>query len=138
MNQGQLIMDYGKNPTNYGKLPNPDVTYTEENHTCGEKCTVYISFKDADKNKRVEEITFEAEGRIILIASGSLLTEEIEDKNLKEILNYRKEDILELLEVETLTPKRLKSALLPLLTLQNAYNKINQKEQTSFEELLNQ
>lgn len=115
---GEIITEYGKDPVNWGKLKEKNFSHKEKNISCGEEIEVDFVLGE---NDMVEKIAFEAEGRLVTIAAMSLLTEELEDEPLKKIEEYSKEDILELLEVETLSPRRLKSALLGLLTLKNAY-----------------
>lgn len=130
--QGQVIYDYGKNPVNYGKLENPTIRYIEKNHTCGEFMIIELLLE----NKSVKEIAFEGDGRLVGIAAMSLLTERMEDQDIKEIETIEKEDILEMLEVDTLTPKRLKSAMLGLLTFKNAYRSFQKKEPLDFADIL--
>jgi nitrogen fixation protein NifU and related proteins len=130
---GQIIYEYGKHPVNYGRLNNPTLTYTEKNHTCGENLTLDLILD----NDRVVEIGFVSDGRMVGVASMSLLSEVMEDKSFNEIEKFSKLDVLEWLEVESLTSKRLKSALLGLLTFKNAYCIWSKKEKVEFAELLN-
>ncbi|MBT4936535.1 iron-sulfur cluster assembly scaffold protein [Candidatus Peregrinibacteria bacterium] len=132
--QGQIIYDYGKNPVNYGVLENPTIRYIEKNHTCGEFMVVYILLEKG----MVKEIAFEGDGRMVGIAAMSLLTERIEDQPLEEIEKIDKEEILEMLEVKSLSLKRLKSAMLGLLTIKNAYRTFQEKELLDFADILNE
>lgn len=119
------ILDHFRNPRNFGKLKNPDLTYEEENTLCGDRIGMGIKIKNQsvrqaqDKNskgKNIEEIKFWGEGCAISMATASMLTEEAKGLSVEEIKNLKKEKILKLLGIE-LTPTRLKCALLPLEVL---------------------
>lgn len=129
----EIIAEYGKNPSNWGRLQNPDFSHTEKNISCGEEIVVDLKF---DKDEKIAEIGFEAEGRLITIAAMSLLSEEMENKKLDEIETFAPADILDLLEVENLSPRRKKSAMLGLLTLKNAFRAKNQKPLLDFGDLM--
>ncbi len=118
--KGEIIYEYGKHPVNWGRLKNPDFSYTEKNLSCGEEIAIDFMLGE---NDTIKEIGFTAEGRLVTIAAMSLLSEELEDKPLANITEFTKEDILGLLETETLSPRRLKSAMLGLLAVNNAYRK---------------
>jgi len=130
--QGQLIYEYGKNPVNYGKLEEYSLQYTEKNDVCGEYIRVDILL---DKEKKIQEIAFEGDGRMVGIAAMSMLSEDMEEKSFSEIEKYEKEDILELLEVEELTTKRMRSAMLGLLALKNAYRTFTNQERLELEDI---
>ncbi len=131
--KGEIVYEYGKNPVNWGRLENPDFSHVEKNISCGEE--VVIDFRFAE-NDVVEEIGFEAEGRLITIAAMSMLSEELEDKPLKKIEAIEKDDLLTLLEVEQLSPRRLKSAVLGLLAVKNAYRQRHKLEPLDFGDLI--
>ena len=67
----------------------------------------------------IQDIKFSGVGCAISMASASMLTEKVKGKSIAEIKNLKSEDILEMLGV-TLTPTRLKCALLPLEVLHKA------------------
>lgn len=116
--KGEIIYEYGKNPVNWGYLKTPDFSHLEKNISCGEEISIDFVFGE---NDIIQDIGFEAEGRMITIAAMSLLSEEMEDKKLEDIENIHQADILEMLEVDQLSPRRLKSAMLGLLAMRNAY-----------------
>ncbi len=131
--KGEMIYEYGKNPVNWGKLETPDFSHKEKNISCGEEIEVDFLFED---DGTIKEIGFEAEGRLVTIAAMSLLSEEMEGEDLKKIESIHKEDILNMLEVEELSPRRLKSSLLGLLTLRNAYRAKNNIPLLDFGDLM--
>ncbi len=123
--KGEIIYEYGKNPVCWGRIENPDLTHREKNISCGEEITVDILFeKIKDKknmNMTIDSLGFEAEGRLVTIAGMSLLCEMLEGEEFQKIQEITQADILDMMEVEKLSTRRLKSALLGLLTLRNAY-----------------
>lgn len=113
----QNILDHFKNPRNYGKLDNPDFEADEENISCGDRIGMNIKLKMRnEKLKIIEDIRFFGEGCAITMASASLLTEKVKGKNLEDAKKIGKDEIMKMLGV-TLTPTRMKCALLPLEVL---------------------
>ncbi|MGD8621464.1 MAG: SUF system NifU family Fe-S cluster assembly protein [Anaerolineales bacterium] len=109
----ELIIDRYKNPHKKGTLDPHDYSYEDDNPLCGDEIRIDVR---VDENDVVTEAMFEGQGCAISMASADLLVENIIGKNLSEIKNMSKEDILELLGIE-LGPVRLKCALLSLKVL---------------------
>ena len=70
-------MDHGKNPRNFGKCKDFNKDAKGHNPLCGDKVHIFAKL---DKNKNVEDISFEGEGCAISLASASILTEIIKVK----------------------------------------------------------
>jgi len=107
------ILDHYKNPRNYGKLENPDISHEEYNPLCGDRLTIQLKI---GADNRVEAVKFSGHGCAISQASASMLTEMIEGKSLDEVKAITKEDILDMLGIP-IGPVRLKCALLSLKAL---------------------
>ena len=75
-----VILDHNKRPRNRGRLPQATRWATGDNPTCGDNCTVYLKM-DGD---RIGEISFEGSGCAISQASASLMTTQLQGKNLAE------------------------------------------------------
>lgn len=120
------ILDHYRHPRNFGQLARADINQKLGNPFCGDEIAISVKF-NKHKNK-VEKINFEGVGCAISMASASLLTEYVTGKSVKEILDLKKEKVIELLGID-LSPTRLKCALLPLETIQSAL-------QSSFARLL--
>ncbi len=106
------LLDHYENPSNYGTLPNPDISHEEDNPLCGDKIRIDLMVED----DIVTEVCFSGYGCTISQAAASMLTEEIEGKTLAEIKQLSKDDILDMIGIP-LGPVRLKCALLALKVL---------------------
>ena len=42
----EMIIDYSRNPLNYGEMENPDVTYHDSNPLCGDSIDIDLKFDD--------------------------------------------------------------------------------------------
>ena len=73
----EIILDHGKNPRNFGKCKEYNRDAKAHNPLCGDKIHIYLKL---DKEKKVEDLTFEGEGCAISLASASILTEIIKGK----------------------------------------------------------
>jgi nitrogen fixation NifU-like protein len=109
----EIILDYYRNPRNFGKIESPDISLRESNPLCGDEIEIHVKF-DGDK---VKDIKFNGKGCAISQASASMLTEMVMGKSLEEMKKVGKEDILESLGLPNLGPARIKCALLSLKTL---------------------
>ncbi len=113
-----IILEHWKNPQNYGVVQDPDIDVEEDNPYCGDRIRLTIKLK----NNRVKEVAFIGEGCAISKASASLFTEEIKQKSVTDLRKIDAEVVLDLLGI-TLTPTRMKCALLILNALRNGIHK---------------
>ena len=111
----QNILDHYKNPRNQGKIVHANAKHFETNTLCGD--SIGVSAK-IEKNI-VQKIQFTGEGCAISQAAISLLSEHIKGKNISVILKLGSKEMQDLLGVEV-TQRRMKCALLGLLSVQNA------------------
>ncbi|MFQ6024923.1 MAG: Fe-S cluster assembly sulfur transfer protein SufU [Nitrosopumilaceae archaeon] len=111
----EIILDYYRNPRNFGKLENPDIVKRDSNPLCGDELEMHINIKD----NRVSDVKFTGKGCAISQASASMLTEMMMGKDFEEVKKLAKEDILENLGLTDLGPTRLKCALLSLKVLKS-------------------
>ena len=84
----EIVLDHGKNPRNKNKCAGFNKDAKGHNPLCGDKVHVYLKL---DKNKKVEDISFEGEGCAISMASASIMTETIKGKEFnvaKKILEH--------------------------------------------------
>ncbi|MBL7056178.1 SUF system NifU family Fe-S cluster assembly protein [Candidatus Woesearchaeota archaeon] len=109
------IMDHYKNPHNKGTLDDADLTRTEKNPLCGDVITISLKLE----NKKVSEVKFEGRGCAISQAAASMITDEVKGKNVDEIENMTREDVVNMLGIE-IGPVRTKCATLGLVAVKEA------------------
>ena len=109
----EIIIERYKTPHYRGLLDPHDISFEDENPLCGDHIRVDLR---VDENGRVTEASFDGHGCAISQASADLLMESIQGKQIDEIKQIAKEDVLDMLGIE-LGPVRLKCALLSLKVL---------------------
>lgn len=109
----EIILDYYRNPRNFGKLENPDIAMRDSNPLCGDELEMHININD----NKVSDVKFTGKGCAISQASASMLTELIMGKDFDYVKKLAKEDILDNLGLPDLGPARIKCALLSLKVL---------------------
>lgn len=110
----ELIIEHYKNPEYRGKLDPCDHCYQDENPLCGDELQITIRVSD---DGTITDARFDGHGCAISQASADLLLEDVIGKNVEEVKEMTKEDVLDLLGLETLGPARMKCALLSLKVL---------------------
>jgi nitrogen fixation NifU-like protein len=110
----ELILDYYRNPRNFGKLEKYDITAHDSNPLCGDEIDMQIKVGDGQK---IQEIRFFGKGCAISQASASMLTELAKGKPLEWVKNVSKEDVFKMLGNPDLGPSRVKCALLGMKVL---------------------
>lgn len=112
----EMIIDYSRNPINFGKIENPDVTFHDSNPLCGDSIDIDMKITD----NKVSDIKFHGKGCAICMACSSVLTEITKGKDIDEVRNITKHDVLSELGLEHLQAVRIKCALLSLKVLKSA------------------
>lgn len=112
----EMIIDYSRNPVNFGHIENPDVTFHDSNPLCGDSIDIDLKIDD----DIITDIKFHGDGCAICMACSSLLTEITKGKSIEEAKNINKHDILGELNLENLQAVRIKCALLSLKVLKSA------------------
>ena len=112
----EMIVDYSRNPINYGEIENHDVTFHDSNPLCGDSIDIDMKI---DENK-VTDIKFHGKGCAICMACSSVLTEITKGKTIDEARALEKNDVLGELGLEHLQAVRIKCALLSLKVLKSA------------------
>ena len=109
----EIILDYYRNPRNYGIIENADIFRHDSNPLCGDDIEMYVNIKD----NKVSDVKFIGKGCAISQASASMLTELILGKDFEFVKKLTKENVLENLGLPDLGPARIKCALLSLKAL---------------------
>ena len=90
----EIILDHAKNPRNKGKCANYNHDAKAHNPLCGDKVHIYLKL---NKDKKIEDLSFEGEGCAISLASASILTETVKGKDLS-FLKKINEDFLKMIK----------------------------------------
>ena len=93
----EIILDHGKNPRNKGKCEGFTNDAKAHNPLCGDKVHIYLKL---NKDKQIENLSFEGEGCAISLASASILTETVKGKDLSFIKKIS-EDFLNMIKKKT-------------------------------------
>jgi len=111
----ELILDYYRNPRNFGKLDPHDIDAKDLNPLCGDEIEMQI--RVSPEKDKIEEIKFIGKGCAISQASASMLTELAKGKPLEWVKALAREDILKMLGTSDLGPARIKCAMLSVKVL---------------------
>ena len=90
----EIILDHGKNPRNLRKTENFNKDAKGYNPLCGDKVHIFLKLSE---NKKIEDISFEGSGCAISMASASLMTDLVKEKEEKEVEDLIK-DFLEMIK----------------------------------------
>ena len=104
-----IILEYYKNPVNFGHLSAPTVKAEDSNPLCGDEIEIELLVE----HNKIVDVKFYGKGCAISQASASMLTEKIKGMDIEEAAKLDRKDILEMLGIE-MSPVRSKCALLSL------------------------
>lgn len=108
------ILEHYQNPSNYGTIDEPDITYEDTNPLCGDRIRIDVKIQDG----KIAEIKFSGRGCAISQASASILTEMVAGEDLETVRGLSAQDILDELAIP-ISPARVKCALLGLKVLKS-------------------
>ncbi len=108
----EIILEYYKNPHNFGTIKNPSKKTVSYNPSCGDRIEMDVLFA---KNM-VTDIKFRGSGCAISQASASLLTDYVKNKSKDDLKKLDKDFMMKLLGID-LGPNRVKCAVLSLEAL---------------------
>ena len=112
----EIIQDAYRRPAHRGALENPTHSHEDQNPLCGDTLRVQLRVED----DRIVEAKFEGSGCAISQASAELLLDRIQGQPLSVVRQLDKDAVLEELGMPTISPARLKCALLSLGVLRGA------------------
>ena len=90
----EIILDHGKNPRNLRKTDNFTKDAKGHNPLCGDKVHIFLKLGD---NKKIEDVSFEGSGCAISMASASIMTDLVKQKNENDAKELIK-DFLEMIK----------------------------------------
>lgn len=106
------ILDHYREPRHFGKLENPNISFRDKNPVCGDDIQLDLRVE----NGKVVEVAFSGKGCSISMASASMLTEMLLDRDVEDLKKFDKQELLDEIGID-LGPVRIKCALLPLKVL---------------------
>lgn len=132
------LLDHAKHPRNKREMPDADIVQEEANPLCGDVVTMYATFRHPERSEGspslssrdpaspaapqddtvIDHVGFTGSGCIISQAAASMLSEVVTGKSVTEIEAMERKDVEALLGA-TLSPSRVKCAMLPLIALKN-------------------
>ena len=137
----EILLEHSRDPHNFGALDAADIHCEGFNPLCGDR--ICIDLKLAGDQKTATEIRFKGQACSICMASASILTDEAAGKTLSDV-QIRIQDFRDLMQgkkpvdefegdITSLAgvkrfPVRIKCALLPWTTLNEAIENRSPKE----------
>jgi len=100
----EIILEHGKNPRNLRKTKNFNKDAKGHNPLCGDKVHVFLKLNE---NKKIEDVSFEGSGCAISMASASIMTDLVKEKEVKEVKNLIKDFLDMIKEKQKLSTKSL-------------------------------
>ena len=100
----EIILDHGKNPRNLRKTENFNKDAKGHNPLCGDKVHIFLKLNE---NKKIEDISFEGSGCAISMASASIMTGIVKEKEEKDVRNLTKDFLDMIKEKQELVTKSL-------------------------------
>ena len=90
----EIILEHGENPRNLGKTENFNKDAKGNNPLCGDKVHIFLKLGD---DKKIEDVSFEGSGCAISMASASIMTDLVKQKNENDAKELIK-DFLEMIK----------------------------------------
>lgn len=112
----EIIQDAYRNPRHRGQVEHPTHCYEDENPLCGDRIRIEMRVEDG----QIIEARFQGQGCAISQAATELLLELVEGQPASTLDEITKDAVLEELGLPSISPARLKCALLPLVVMQIA------------------
>lgn len=125
------ILDHYKNPKNHGSIDDASVSHNENNPICGDNIALDVLVEDGG----LIDLKFSGAGCAISQASMSLLSEKVKGMKLEEIEKLDREFVIDLLHIP-ISERRIRCALLSLLTLKNAVSEYLGKERVKWSDIV--
>ncbi|MBI4163202.1 MAG: iron-sulfur cluster assembly scaffold protein [Candidatus Aenigmarchaeota archaeon] len=113
-----IILEYYRNPVNFGHLSNPTIKAQDSNPLCGDQIGMELLVESKQTDTEgvkavITDVRFYGKGCAISQASAGMLTEKIKNMTVEEASKLTRDDVLNMIGVE-LSPVRSKCALLSL------------------------
>lgn len=111
----QKLLEHYQNPRNQGKPKHFTHEGTVKNRPCGDEIGVFVELDLGE----LKSIHFQARGCALLLATASILSEELKGKSISQVKSYSLDQIQEHISLEI--PKaRSKCVTLPIEAIRDA------------------
>lgn len=121
----EIIIDEAKHPSNYGTLTGTNLKQVRYNPSCGD--TIQVTLKVDDKKRIIKDLKWTGEGCTVSMATMSLLSQKVIGEKIEDVLKIDQKDLLNLLELETITPGRIKCMMIGLKAVQDLLSNLDKK-----------
>jgi len=113
------VIEYFKNPRNFGRMKNPDGVGKVGNPICGDVMWLYIKVrKDKRGIEKISDIKFETFGCVAAIATSSIITDLAKGKTLEEVIKIDRKKVVK--SLGGLPPVKLHCSVLAASALSEA------------------
>jgi nitrogen fixation NifU-like protein len=112
----EIIQDAYKHPAHRGELPGYTHAYEDENPLCGDTLRIEMTVEDG----QIADARFKGRGCAISQASAELMLDRMIGQPVAAVSELNREDVLEELGIPSISPARLKCALLSIEVLKRA------------------
>jgi nitrogen fixation protein NifU and related proteins len=112
----EIIQDAYRNPSHRGELAEHTHAWEDENPLCGDTLHIELLVEDGT----VRDARFTGRGCAISQASAELMVDRIIGQSIDSLPDLNREDVLEELGIPSISPARLKCALLSIEVLKRA------------------
>ena len=100
----EIILEHGKNPKNLRKTDNYNKDAKGHNPLCGDKVHVFLKI---DEKKKIVDISFEGHGCAISMASASIMTDLMKEKDEVDVKILIKDFLQMIKDKKSLTSNKL-------------------------------
>lgn len=114
----QNILDHYRNPRNRGVLAKANASFKSLNASCGDEIEAHIIIEQDE----LKGLSFEGHGCAIALATSSILSESLLNRNILDILRMDISELQAQLGIE-ISNRRSKCALISLRSVQGAINR---------------
>jgi nitrogen fixation NifU-like protein len=111
-----IIQHAQRYPEHRGNIERPTHSFEEENPLCGDRLLVQLRVE----NGIIGDASFQGEGCVISQAAAELVLDRIIGEPVESVYELDRDAVLEELGLPTISPARLKCALLSLSTVRGA------------------
>ena len=112
----EIIQDAYKYPAHRGSLPGHTHAFEDENPLCGDTLRIEMTVEDG----KIADARFEGRGCAISQASAELMLDRVIGQPVASVSELNRDDVLGELGIPSISPARLKCALLSIEVLKRA------------------